>query len=134
MALEMTADENTDGRYDIAWSRETPIRIDFRPIIRGVVTDAARGIDPAMISAKFHAALIHLFTDLAQTLGRQTGLKRIALSGGVFQNRILTRGLTQSLAAKGFEVLTHAQVPCNDGGISLGQAVAAAALLEKGSP
>ncbi len=52
-------------------------------------------------------------------------LKKVALSGGVFQNRLLLRKAITSLESDGFEVYTHRQVPCNDGGISLGQVVIA---------
>ena len=55
----------------------------------------------------------------------------MALSGGVFQNSIMLSGLTDSLEAKGFEVLSHTRVPTNDGGIALGQAVVADAILSK---
>jgi hydrogenase maturation protein HypF len=55
------------------------------------------------------------------------GLDTVALSGGVFQNLLLATETVARLEARGFRVLTHAQVPCNDGGISLGQAVVAAA-------
>ena len=54
-------------------------------------------------------------------------LGTVALSGGVFQNVLLTTAVVRLLRAAGFTVLTHSQVPCNDGGISLGQAVVAAA-------
>ena len=57
----------------------------------------------------------------------ETGLGAVALSGGCFANVILTEEVTAGLGAEGFEVLRHRQVPCNDGGISLGQAAVAAA-------
>ena len=57
-----------------------------------------------------------------------TGLELVALSGGVFQNVLLTERLCSGLRAGGFRVLTHSRVPTNDGGISLGQAVVAGAL------
>jgi len=58
---------------------------------------------------------------LCQSISAETGLKKAALSGGVFQNRLLLRKAIASLESDGFEVYTHRQVPCNDGGISLGQ-------------
>ena len=59
----------------------------------------------------------------AEQAHAQTGLTVAALSGGVFQNRLLLRLAREALREAGFEVLTHQQVPANDGGLSLGQAV-----------
>ncbi|MDD5205816.1 MAG: hypothetical protein PHS17_10365, partial [Desulfobacterales bacterium] len=58
-------------------------------------------------------------------LSRKTGLRRVALSGGTFQNRVLLKLTRSLLEEEGFQVATHREVPCNDGGISLGQAVVA---------
>ncbi len=66
-----------------------------------------------------------LVLDLAGRIGGRAGLKRVCLSGGVFQNRLLLRMVVPRLEAAGFSVLTHRQAPANDGGISLGQAVIA---------
>jgi hydrogenase maturation protein HypF len=66
-------------------------------------------------------------------LRRQTDLDRVVLSGGTFQNAILLEELSRSLAKSGFAVYTHRLVPPNDGGISLGQAVAAGAMLADAS-
>ena len=62
---------------------------------------------------------------MCQLVSKDAGTKRVALSGGVFQNRLLLRLTTAALQREGFEVLTHRLVPPNDGGISLGQAVMA---------
>ena len=80
-----------------------------------------------MISARFHNTLIFLFDALCRHLRSATGIDRIALSGGVFQNHRLLVGLTAALEKSGFDLLTHRLVPTNDGGLSLGQAVVAAA-------
>jgi hydrogenase maturation protein HypF len=58
-------------------------------------------------------------------IAKKTGINQVALSGGVFQNRLLLRKVVPLLESAGFSVLTNKQVPCNDGGISLGQAVIA---------
>jgi hydrogenase maturation protein HypF len=67
---------------------------------------------------------------LCAALRLETGIGQVALSGGVFQNLLLFTGLKESLQSQGFTVLSHAHVPTNDGGIALGQAVAAAALVQ----
>jgi hydrogenase maturation protein HypF len=63
--------------------------------------------------------------EMCGMISRETGLKQVALSGGVFQNRLLLRLTVEHLERAGFKVLTHHLVPSNDGGISLGQAVIA---------
>ena len=63
--------------------------------------------------------------ELSQRISDKTGITQVVLSGGVFQNRLLLRKTVGLLEASGFNVFTHRQVPCNDGGISLGQVVAA---------
>jgi len=73
-----------------------------------------------------------LFTDLCLYLRRGTAIDQVVLSGGSFQNAILVEELTRSLAMAGFSVYTHRLVPPNDGGIALGQAVAADAMLAAG--
>jgi hydrogenase maturation protein HypF len=72
--------------------------------------------------------LIQLFSELCAVIRKERGLNRVVLSGGVFQNSLLFTGLIQALEAKSFQVFTHRLVPANDGSISLGQAVVAAAV------
>ncbi|MCP4688621.1 MAG: carbamoyltransferase HypF, partial [Desulfobacterales bacterium] len=108
------------------WIPGDPIRIDPGPIIRGVVDDLASGSPPSRISGKFHRSLVRMFTELCRKIRRDADLNRVALSGGVFQNAILLTGLIRSLERERFQVFTHRRVPANDGGVSLGQAAAAA--------
>ena len=130
MELEMIAAPEAASPYDFGWhASDEGLRIPTAPIIQGVVTDIRHGQSNAHISRRFHNTLIHLFTDLCSHLRRQTDLDRVVLSGGTFQNAILLEELSRSLAKSGFAVYTHRLVPPNDGGISLGQAVAAGALL-----
>jgi hydrogenase maturation protein HypF len=96
-------------------------------VIRGIVRDMEKGIKPAEISSKFHWTVIRMFTELCGVIAKETGLNQVVLSGGVFQNSILLTGLIQTLTKKNFQVFTHKLVPPNDGGISLGQAMVAAA-------
>ena len=62
---------------------------------------------------------------MCRLIANEHGIKQVALSGGVFQNRLLLRKTVNLLETSGFQVFAHKQVPCNDGGISLGQAVIA---------
>ena len=73
-----------------------------------------------------------MFTDLCQVFRKKSGLSQVALSGGCFQNAILLAGLSRRLGDRGFDVLTHENVPANDGGIALGQAVIADAIVRRG--
>ncbi len=95
---------------------------DWRPLVAAVVEDVARGVAPAWIAAKFHNALVEWMVQVAA----DAGVGQVVLTGGVFQNRYLTEHVTDALEQRGFRVFTHRQVPPNDGGISLGQAVLAA--------
>ena len=83
-------------------------------------------MSPERISAKFHQTLIVLFSEICVAIRSQYDLKRVVLSGGCFQNALLLEGLIGQLQARHFEVFAHRQVPANDGGISLGQAIVAA--------
>ena len=92
-----------------------------------------------VMAARFHRGLANSIVRMVEKLSAQVGgidapLPNIALSGGVFQNRILFERVLAGLQAKGFRVLTHSQVPCNDGGLALGQATIAAARLLKNMP
>ena len=129
MELEMMSDENTEETYDYEWISEDNIfKILTAPIIKGVVSDVQNGVHPSIIGGKFHNTVMSLFTELCKIMRRETGIEKVALSGGAFQNSILLSGLTTSLGKNKFEVFTHKLVPANDGGISLGQAVVAAAV------
>jgi len=128
MELEMLSAETTGGNYEYEWESGGVIRIPPAPIIRGVVADIQNSVPAAEIGAKFHQTLIRLFTELCDVLRKDTRLNRVVLSGGCFQNGMLLAGLTRALIANGFEVFAHIQVPTNDGGVSLGQAVVAAAI------
>lgn len=128
MELEMAAGETLPAFYDYEWKSEEIYKVMVQPLIRAVVRDVQAGVALAEISARFHLTLIRLFADLCGAIRADSGLNRVALSGGVFQNAILLSGLGQALSNKGFDVYSHRQVPANDGGISLGQAVIAAAI------
>jgi hydrogenase maturation protein HypF len=91
----------------------------------GVLADLEAHATPAAVGSRLHATLTAVVLDLCRRARAATGLATVALSGGVFQNRLLTDLCEDALAADGFSVLTHARLPANDGGLSLGQAVVA---------
>ena len=127
----MLAAESAESSYDYEWEQDRILRILPAPIIRGVVADIQNRVPLAEIGAKFHRTLICLFAELCDAVRKESGLKRVVLSGGCFQNAMLLTGLIRALEGHGFEVFSHELVPTNDGGIALGQAVAAAAVAKK---
>ena len=129
MELEMLASEAVEANYDYEWDTGEVLRILPAPIIRGIVTDIQNGIPIAEISTKFHNTLIQMFAELCGVIRKKRDLNRVVLSGGCFQNATLLAGLIKALKKRDFEVFSHQQVPTNDGGIALGQAVVAAARL-----
>ena len=88
--------------------------------------EAGRALDT--IAARFHLGLCDALAELAAQIAGEEGVAKVALSGGVFQNRLILERLCERLRELGLDPLTHGQVPANDGGLSLGQAVVAAAL------
>jgi hydrogenase maturation protein HypF len=79
----------------------------------------------ALVGSRLHATITRMILDICRRVRREDGLRTVALSGGVFQNRLLTDMCEVALSGDGFDVLTHALVPTNDGGLSLGQAAVA---------
>ncbi len=93
------------------------------PIIRSVIRGIKQGETFSRLSGRFHRMLAELFIQSVTRIAEETGIRTVALSGGVFQNQILFETLLARLEKAGFTVLTHKQVPTNDGGIALGQAM-----------
>jgi hydrogenase maturation protein HypF len=99
--------------------------LDWQPLIEAVLDDMERGMAKSVIAARFHNALVNAIVEVDCL----AGVEQVALSGGCFQNRLLTERATQRLGQVGFKVLLHRQVPPNDGCIALGQVAVAAARL-----
>ncbi|MGQ9635001.1 MAG: carbamoyltransferase HypF [Bryobacteraceae bacterium] len=102
---------------------------DWRPLIAAVQDDVSRDVSAGMVSARFHNALAAWIVRVA----RRTGVRQVALSGGVFQNAYLTERTAAQLEQAGIRVATHQRVPANDGGLALGQAVIAGRAFSGGS-
>ncbi len=98
-------------------------RLPTRAIFQRLAAARRKGEDPARLAAEFHAMLAASIVAGCRAVREATGLSTAALSGGVFQNRLLLRLVTEGLAADGFTVLRHHLIPPNDGGLALGQAV-----------
>jgi hydrogenase maturation protein HypF len=133
MALEFAADDSERGAYPIiidhrraASLDRNPLVLDWVPLLTAVVADLRRGVGVHIMAGRFHNSLVDLIVEVARTIDQSP----VALTGGCFQNRLLTERTANRLRSAGFEVLLHRQVPPNDGGISLGQVAVAAARLQ----
>jgi hydrogenase maturation protein HypF len=129
--LANTVHTSTTHPYSFAIHGEKPALLDVAPLIRAIVSDIQQGIPIPQIAARFHLSIAELLAQACFVVRQQTGLKIVALSGGVFQNRILLEHLIARLETMAFQVYINRRVPPNDGGISLGQLAVAAARLQR---
>ena len=130
--LEMAAAEGGFQAYPVTIDTSArPWQIDPAPVIRAVVDDLRAGVERAEIAARFHHTVAALIAEVCELMARETGLSRVALGGGVFQNAYLLELLLEILPRRGLAPLIHSQAPPNDGGLALGQAVIAAAIEEQ---
>jgi hydrogenase maturation protein HypF len=134
MALEFAAGRGRgERRYGLGiepapGAGPGPFVLDWRPMVRGLLIDLKDGVPSAVISGAFHEALIEAILAIALRAGES----RVVLTGGCFQNRLLTEGAVARLRGAGFDPVWHRHVPPNDGGLALGQAAWAARILERG--
>lgn len=131
--LEDAVTGGDQGCYQYLVNEEEGLlEIDWRPFIRGLAADISKGASPGMVSARFHRTLALAIAAVCEKIRAARKTETVALSGGVFQNRILLAAVKGFLEEKGFRVLLHRKVPPNDGGLSLGQAAVAVELLKRG--
>jgi hydrogenase maturation protein HypF len=131
IALEAIADPFCTESYEFEIAPDGHL-IRAEAVIRRAVEDLLDGVLPELVSAKFHLGVSLLITIIACRIRDERRLNRVVLSGGVFQNVLLLESTRRMLEHVGLEVFTHKRVPPNDGGISLGQAAVANALLMAG--
>ncbi len=127
----MQAAEALDSVPAYNYQAELPV-IDFEVTFKEIVDDVLRGGRFSEISARFHKTLILQFDAVMKLVRKESGLNKVVLSGGVFQNEILLSGLLHILQKQNVEIFIPKQVPANDGGISLGQAAIAQRLAATG--
>ena len=120
-----------DGVYPVILEG-TPLRFDWREMIRAMVRDRNNGVETGRIAARFHNTLIEMAVRQCLAAREASGIETVALSGGSFQNMVLMHRLPKRLEAEGFRVLRHRRVSPNDEGLSLGQLMIAAKAMEGG--
>jgi hydrogenase maturation protein HypF len=125
--LEQLAVTSPQDGYQARITPGPPLTAAGPDLVRGAAEDLLAGVPPGVVSARFHHAVAAMIGQVCLRLRESSGLGAVALSGGVFQNLLLLGATVDVLDNAGFRVLTHSRVPPNDGGISLGQAVVAAA-------
>ena len=126
MELESFCASGVKERYNFCICKEgDEFIIDPQKIFIDIIKDLKEGIDKKVMAAKFHNTVAEFTLNLCGKIRENSGINKIALSGGVFQNKYLTEKVVSLLEDKGFKVYTQRKVPPNDGGISLGQAVIA---------
>jgi hydrogenase maturation protein HypF len=111
--------------YSVITGDNAPLQLDFSPLIADILTEISCGVDSRSIAYRFHLTVAAAAADACLHISRASDLDRVVLSGGVFQNRLLSEMLYTALTDKGLHVFTHRLVPPNDGGIALGQAAIA---------
>jgi hydrogenase maturation protein HypF len=128
--LEMLAPNEVDGlelkAYPFSIIEHQGVKVvKLGKLFSMIVQDVKNRVSIPIISLKFHNTVAQIIARMCKLIARESGITQVALSGGVFQNRLLLKLTTTTLQREDFRVLTHHLVPCNDGGISLGQAVIA---------
>lgn len=132
ISMEMHSAEDELGFYEEAVEANNVLGpIELSSLLREILKDLDHKTDTRIIAARFHNTLAEMFTKSALLAREKTGLKKVALSGGVYQNDLFSRRITAALEREVFEVITHTQVPANDGGISLGQIAVAKTMIRR---
>ncbi len=118
-----------DRAYPFALKEGQPLILDVGEMLRAIIKDLKEGVPPPIVAGRFHLTIAELLVAVCRVARDYTGLNQVALSGGVFQNRLLLELLLERLEELNFTVYRNRIVPPNDGGLSLGQAAVAAARL-----
>ncbi len=126
------ADMLTLAAYPFELEHGDLIEINPQPMWHSLLQDLHEQRPLPYIAARFHLCISQMIHEIVKIQGQRYGLKTVALSGGVFQNKTLLQHTLAQLHQDHFQVLYHQRVPSNDGGLSLGQAVIASATSNKG--
>jgi len=122
MRLEQAIKTETDVQYDFTLGDT----ILMESTIKGIVADLQSGVGVSEIAVRFHNTIIQIIFDVVLNLQNETGIQKVVLSGGSFQNKYILERVEKRLEKLGFEVFSQHSIPANDGGIALGQLAIAA--------
>lgn len=125
--LEQLASDELHSRYSVLIEEEI---ISMRPVLKGILEDLNAGVPAGDLSARFHNTLSWLLLEKAKLYRLQTGVEKVVISGGCFQNKRLTEQLQRMFAKEGIPLYVPGRIPCNDGGIAVGQLAIAASQYE----
>ena len=122
LAARIEADVEANGVYPFHWTQRDagPAWIDWEPLLHGIIADIGNGIRSELIASRFHRTLAEMVVEVAKRVGEE----KVALSGGCFQNKVLTERVLLRLREEGFQPLRHHRIPPNDGGLAVGQLAA----------
>ena len=123
--LEAAIDQQAPGSYRFDITGTGPVIIDQRPVIEAVLHDISVGVATPTIAARFHRAVVGCIVTTAKAAASASGLRHVALSGGVFLNRFVLEGAWQGIRDAGLEPLAHVRLPVSDGSVAFGQGVVA---------
>jgi len=123
-AIEMEAlvDPDETGYYPVILGNGV---IDPKPLFEAIIIDLHENIPIQTLSARFHNSIVQLSMDACKLIRSENKINTVALSGGVWQNKVLLENTIKKLKNEQFDVMIHQKIPTNDGGISLGQALIA---------
>jgi hydrogenase maturation protein HypF len=121
MELEFAARSKTEEAYPFSIRQGTPLIVDWKPMVICIIDDLRRRTSIERVATKFHNTLARMLLTVAERVGEEL----VVLSGGCFQNKLLLETAVTQLKAHGFHPVFHRRIPTNDGGIALGQTVAA---------
>ncbi len=130
--LEMLSDPSEPGFYEFDILNGDPVLVDPAPVIRSIWSQRQKGERVSALGGRFHNGVAKMVARVCGKIRSMESLHKVCLSGGVFQNSLLLEKTVSALEGQGFQVHVHRRVPTNDGGVSLGQAVVGASLLEAG--
>ena len=128
MRLEAAINSQSDESYDFVYNKT----ISVTPMIRQIVNDLQRSLPASYIAIKFHNTIVNIIYEVVTGLKSMFNINKVVLSGGTFQNRYILEKIEKKLERSGFQLYLHEKVPCNDGGIALGQIAIAAKKLKTG--
>lgn len=131
MELESLIEFDSEESYVYSLKKEEEVILDMIPTIKEILDDKIKGVNNSKIALKFHNTLIKATVEICKKVRSNYGISNVAISGGVFQNSYLLKNVRSKLVEADFNVYINKSIPCNDGGIALGQIAIASEYIKK---